>query len=122
MIDRAADILTAVTRWAKTQAQVRGLALVGSHARGAARPDSDIDLIALAKDPQIFRDPAWLAAIDWSAAKVRPAKWTDEEYGAVWSRRVGLTPEGEVVREGCRILYDPDGLLERLVGKATRAG
>jgi uncharacterized protein len=142
--DRAAAILTAVTDWAKTQVEIRGLALVGSYARNAARPDSDIDLIVLTKDPQDFRDPAWLAAIDWPAAKVRPVKWTDEEYGAVWSRRVWFVPEVEleisfarlswantstldpgtarVVREGCRILFDPDGLLERLVLRATRAG
>lgn len=144
MNDRAASVLTAITDWAKTQQEIRGLALVGSHARDAARPDSDIDLMVLAEDPQSFRDPARLAAVDWSAAKVRPAKWSDEEYGAVWSRRVRLIPEGEieisfaglswadtspvdpgtakVVREGCRILYDPEGLLERLVLRATRAG
>jgi uncharacterized protein len=142
--DRAAAILTSITKWAKTQPQIRGLALVGSYARNAARPDSDIDLIVVAEDPQSFRDPAWLAAIDWPAANVRLAKWTDEEYGAVWSRRVGLSPKGEVeisfaciswadtspvdpgtarvVSDGCHILFDPDGLLERLVLRATRAG
>jgi uncharacterized protein len=142
--DQAAAIVTAVTEWAKTQREIRGQALVGSYARDAARLDSDIDLIVLAEDPQSFRDPAWLAAIDWSTANVRPAKWADEEYGAVWSRRVWFIPEGEVeisfaplswadtspvdpgtarvIDDGCRILFDPDGLLERLVLRATRAG
>ena len=137
MTDRISAILAVIMKWAKAQSEIRGLALVGSHARNAARPDSDIDLIVLAEDPESFRDPAWLAAINWSIARVRATSWSDEEYGAVWSRRVWLDPDGElevsfahitwadtssvdpgtarVVQDGCRVLYDPDGSLERLV-------
>jgi uncharacterized protein len=140
--DRISAILAVVKKWAKAQNEIRGLALVGSRARNAACPDSDIDLILLVRDTQSFRDPAWLAAIDWSTARVRATRWSDEEYGAVWSRRMWLVPEGElelsfarttwadtspvdpgtarVVQDGCRILYDTDGLLERLIKAAIR--
>jgi uncharacterized protein len=133
----AHGILETAARWAKTQKDIRALALVGSHARGAAGPDSDIDLVALAQDPRIFRDEAWLTTIEWSRAGVRPVKWSQEEYGAVWSLRVwfelgwevefGFAPlswaeispvdQGtrRVISDGCRILYDPDGLLKRLI-------
>jgi uncharacterized protein len=133
---QASAILRIITEWARAQENVYGLALVGSHARNAARPDSDIDLIVLAQNPSGFRDAAWLTTIEWSRAGVRPIKWSDEEYGVVWSRRMWFKPEGEVefgfaplswadvspvdkgtqrvVSDGCRILYDPDGLLKRL--------
>lgn len=129
--DRVASILDRVTDWAKSRPDVRGLALAGSRARGQAREDSDIDLLLLTGDPNRFRDPAWLADLDWPRAR-----WSDEEYGAVWSRRIWLNAEAEiklsfaylawadvspidpgtrkVFSDGFRIVYDPDGLFERL--------
>jgi len=135
-LDRAVGILETVAHWAKAQENVRGLALVGSHARNAARPDSDIDLVVLAQNPRNFRDAAWLTTIEWSRAGVHPVKWSHEEYGVVWSLRAWFEPECEVefgfaslswadaspvdegtrrvISDGCRVLYDPDGLLKRL--------
>jgi len=129
-------ILEIITDWAKSREDIRGLALVGSHARNKARLDSDIDLVFLTKNPGDFRNISSLTTIDWSLAGVQPATWTDEEYGLVWSRRMWLKPEHEiefafaplswadvspidsgthqVVSDGCRVLYDPDGLLKRL--------
>jgi uncharacterized protein len=129
--------LEAVTAWAKLRSDIRGVALVGSHARGQPRADSDVDLLLLAENPSRFRDPAWLADLD-----LPPARWRDEEYGPVWSRRVWLASGDEielsfaplswadvspidpgtrkVVSDGCRILYDPDGLLQRLTLDAPR--
>lgn len=120
----------------KAKQEIRGLALVGSHARNAARPNSDIDLVFLADDPNSFRDAAWLNAIQWARAGRHPTKWSDEEYGVVWCRRVWFEPQGEVefafaplswadvspvdkgtrrvMSDGCRILYDPDKLWKRL--------
>lgn len=135
--DRALEILAIVTDWAKSHEDIRGIALVGSHARGAARPDSDIDVVMLSKDPKSFRDAAWLTSVEWSRAGVHVTTWADEEYGAVWSRRAWFEAECEVefafaclswadvspvdhgtarvMADGCRILYDPDGLLKRLI-------
>ena len=126
-----------ITDWVKTQEDIRGVALVGSHARDTARPDSDIDLVLLSKNPNRFRDAAWLTNLAPSRTTMHLTKWADEEYGAVWSRRAWFEPECEVefsfaplswaeaspvdpgtarvVSDGCRILYDPDGLLQRLI-------
>jgi uncharacterized protein len=130
------ELLETVTDWVEAKEEIRGLALVGSYARDAVRPDSDIDLLLLTENPQDFRDAAWLATIDWSRVGIRPTKWADEEYGVVWSRRIWFQPKEEiefafaplswadpspvdkgtrrVVSDGFRVLYDPDGLLWRL--------
>jgi predicted nucleotidyltransferase len=44
-------LIEAVAAWARRRDDVLGLALVGSHARGEARIDSDIDLALLVADP-----------------------------------------------------------------------
>jgi uncharacterized protein len=119
--------------------------MVGSYARGQARPDSDLDLVLLATSPLNFRtDIGWLHAIDWSAVNVRPLKREDEDYGAVWSRRIWLEPTRveleisfasvswaninpldsgtrHVISDGCRILHDPKGILRRLSSAVKQA-
>jgi uncharacterized protein len=131
-------IIEVVLAWATAQPEIRAVVLVGSHARGTARPDSDIDLVLLATDPDALRaDTTWVRQIDWHAIDTRPLRWQDEEYGAAWSRRVCLPdrrvlveftfaslnwantdlPDAgtrRVISDGCRILYDPDELLSRL--------
>ena len=136
-LDLALRILEIVTDWVKSQEEIRGLALVGSYARDAARSNSDVDLVLLSRCPNRFRAPGWLTDIDWSLAGVKLTEWAEEEYGAVWSRRVWLEHECEVefafaslswadvspvdqgtrrvVSDGCRILYDPEGLFRRLM-------
>ena len=131
-------ILQVVLSWATAQPKIRAVALVGSRARGTAHPDSDIDLMLLATDPNSFRaDNTWVAEINWHAIGIRPHLWQDEEYGAAWSRRIWLpdcrwpveltfaslswananSPDAgtrQVISHGCRILHDPDALLARL--------
>jgi UTP:GlnB (protein PII) uridylyltransferase len=49
-VARAAEIesvIDRVTRWASGRSDVAGLLLVGSCARGAARPSSDVDFVLL---------------------------------------------------------------------------
>lgn len=118
--------------WAKSAAGVRGVLLVGSWARGAARADSDIDFVILADDPASFRDESWLTELG-----VEVLGFRDQDYGALWSRhlRVLGCPEIEasfaalswaktdpidpgtrdVVQDGCEIVYDADGLLVTLL-------
>jgi predicted nucleotidyltransferase len=40
--ERVTNFLAAAEEWARTQPGVRSLALVGSYARGAAKPSSDL--------------------------------------------------------------------------------
>jgi Nucleotidyltransferase domain len=58
------QIVATFRKWGNAQASLRALAIVGSWARGAARPDSDLDLLALTNDMvwatsvERLRDPA----------------------------------------------------------------
>jgi hypothetical protein len=124
-------MLDAVARWAAGEPGIAAVALVGSHARGTAGPDSDLDLVLLAADPS-----AWLSATDWLSEFGQPEQIEREEYGVLASLRVhyanGLEVEfgittpawaalpadsgtAEVVRGGLRSLHDPRDLLGGLL-------
>jgi hypothetical protein len=131
---RASEVQVVVehfTRWAHRHADVRGLALVGSWARGTAGEQSDVDLVALTDAPTSRVDLA-----DWPA-EVGPARVVGTvDRGAVTECRLALASGLEVdlgvgspawagldpvdpgtrrvVSDGMRILYDPDGLLAGL--------
>jgi len=128
-----ADILAVVRRWARSRGDVRGVALVGSYAAGRPRPNSDVDLIIVAEDPDAYRKA------DWAAAAVggrKVAGTCAETFGDVWSLFVTLaegpeieftfagptwaraTPPREevrrVVQDGFMVLHDPFGELDAL--------
>ncbi len=131
MLRNLAELLEAVVGWAREDPAVRGVALVGSHAREAARPESDVDLVVLARRPEeLVRDPAWVARFG------EVGSIAEEDWGRVTSLRVfyrdgpevefGLTDPGwadappdegtrRVVMDGLRLLYDPDGCYARLL-------
>jgi hypothetical protein len=134
------QILAPISAWARSRSDIHGLALVGSWARGAARSDSDIDLMLLVSEPQKFRsDDHWLTEIDWAGGRV--AGWHDADYGSAWSRHVALEPHGEieftfctpswaatdpidtgtanVVSGGGRILVDKTKLFDNLLTAAS---
>ncbi|PKO22638.1 MAG: hypothetical protein CVU38_08345 [Chloroflexi bacterium HGW-Chloroflexi-1] len=121
-----------VTRWAATQPDIRAVALVGSHARGAATETSDIDLVLLADSPEQY-----LTHTGWVARFGAVVKQETEDYGKVTSLRVwyangreveyGLTTpdwalppldEGtrRVIRDGMQVLFEREALLSRCLG------
>lgn len=131
-------LLRLFVRWALTQDQVLAVALLGSYARGGARPDSDVDVFVLASDPGHFRqESGWVNDVPWEQVGVQVSSWADEDYGAAWSRRLilssGLEVEAgfaapswaavdpidagtrRVVHGGMRILLDPSGMLNHLL-------
>jgi hypothetical protein len=143
-VARVESILAEVARWAHKGNSISAMALVGSWARGAARDDSDIDLVLLTPDPLWFRqNDRWPNEIDWHNIGSEPATWRDADYGPLWSRHLQLADGTEiefgfgpltwasvdpidpgtfqVISDGCRILYDPQGLLEELI-KQVEAG
>jgi predicted nucleotidyltransferase len=124
------DFLDRVTDWVAHQPTIAAVALVGSYARGAARPDSDLDVVLLCEDPH-----ACLAHTSWIHHFGAVERYHTEAWGAVTSLRVYYT-EGlevefgmttlawavvpvdpgtqDVVSHGMRILWDREGLLGRL--------
>ena len=124
--------LANLAEWAASHEDIVAVALVGSHARGTARPDSDVDVVILTNDPRKYLDEtAWIKHF----GQASPPK--HEDYHMVQSLRVtyrdglevefGLTvpqwagTEGlsagtrEVVSDGCRILFDRHGVLAALL-------
>ena len=125
------DVLTRVVRWAETRSDIRAVALVGSYARRAERTDSDIDLAILTSSPDRYtREEDWVIELglgnlvqtkDWGAIKERRLRLPDGleiEVGIgepTWASVDPLDPgTRDVVNNGMRPLYDPDGLLQRL--------
>jgi hypothetical protein len=123
---------TELARWAGGRPDLRAVALVGSRARGEARPDSDVDLVFLTDDPA-----AYIERDDWAfelgaRAIVRTRRWgvlverrlampdgPELDVGIVspsWASTAPLDPgTARVAREGLVALHDPDGLLAALV-------
>jgi uncharacterized protein len=138
------QVIVIVTEWAARNSAVRGVLLVGSQARGEAKLNSDVDLMLLVDDPGRFRsDVDWLSDIEWSRAGACPVARQDASYGVAWSRHVRLDKSLEVeftfapiswadssridagtrrvVKDGCRILYDPDAMLSALIMQVAHA-
>ncbi|MGC9669143.1 nucleotidyltransferase domain-containing protein [Planosporangium sp. 12N6] len=132
--ERAAEmagVAERVTRWATQRPDVVGLLLVGSYARGATRPDSDVDLVLLTTDTDRYADNAWTGDVGIGEL-TRVQSW-----GAVTERRFvtvsGLEVEinigspdwacldpvdpgtRKVVSDGARPLYDPIAALAALI-------
>jgi hypothetical protein len=116
--------------WATAQADIQGVALVGSYARGTANENSDVDLMILTSErSRYLENEDWLS----SFGEVEQASY--ETWGAVRTIRVtyktGLEIEynfslsswaavpvdpgtRRVVNDGMKILFDPIGILETL--------
>ena len=119
------DLIQAVAAWAAKRGDIQAVALVGSWARGTARPGSDVDIVILTTEPlRYIERQEWAMALDVTLAREA------ESWGAVTSRRgitaaartieFGITtpewPGGDqVLREGARIIYDPVGVLAKLM-------
>jgi len=101
---------------------------VGSHARGDARPDSDLDLIILADDPiNYIADPSWARRFgsierhrieDWgkvTSLRVWYEGGPEVEFGFStldWANNPLDVGTRKVIDDGMVSLYDPQGLLE----------
>jgi streptomycin adenylyltransferase len=118
-------------QWAEQQKQIAGVLLVGSHARGQAREDSDVDVVLLALNLERYlEDRAWVGQFG-AVARVE-----EEDWGRVTSLRVwyagglevefswtepdwaSLPPDPgtqRVVSDGARIVWDREGMLAALL-------
>jgi hypothetical protein len=128
--DRVAEteeIIDRVTQWAADRHDVVGLLLVGSCARYAARPDSDIDLVLLTTNRSQYSDHAWTD--DLALGKlIRTQSWgpiSERRFATAsgleveinigspdWAQTNPVDPDTRrVVTDGARPLHDPDSVL-----------
>ena len=130
--------LTDLREWARTQTDITGILLVGSHARGQARLDSDVDVVILALSPERYlNDTCFVQRFG------RVARLEEEDWGKVTSLRVwyesglevefsftdpgwaSLPPDPgteQVVSDGAQILIDREGVLAGLIALVTPRG
>jgi len=124
-------LLDEMAQWAATQSDIQALALVGSHARGTARKDSDIDLILITDEPDDYiNDNQWIQQFGIIKKK------QIEHYGLVTSVRVwydnglevefGITDQRwaalpidpgtrSVIANGLKVLFEQENTLSRLL-------
>jgi hypothetical protein len=119
-----------VRQWACAEDKISALALVGSHARQQARPDSDIDFVIISDDvAQFEKDFSWItrfgpvksqAKEKWgsvTAIRVFYADGQEIEFGLASKIWVGIPTDAgtdRVVKDGMVILKDPDKILGKL--------
>src|ERR1700757_2231911 len=90
-------LVSAVAAWALTRQDIRGMAGVGSLARGHPRRGSDIPLLLLSdRTADYRRRRTWLAEIDFDRAGYRVLSSENASCGAAWSRHVTLAPAAQV--------------------------
>jgi hypothetical protein len=131
--DEATAFIGAAERWAASRPDIVAALIVGSWARDDAREDSDIDLVLLTEDPDVYIEGEdWIEDLAPGARLIRTGDW-----GAIIERRLLLPSSSlevevgvgrpswaatspvdpgtrNVVRGGFRPLFDPQGLLAAL--------
>jgi predicted nucleotidyltransferase len=122
---RVERFLNALVAWAAEEAGVETVLLVGSHARGAATPASDVDLLLLVTDPRAYvEDPGWAGAFgaversaveDWGkviSLRVWYADGPEVEFGFAtpdWMASPFDDGTRKVLEDGFRVLYRRSG-------------
>ncbi|HEV2706790.1 MAG TPA: nucleotidyltransferase domain-containing protein [Pyrinomonadaceae bacterium] len=135
---KVSAFLEAFCCWARGQPDVEAVVLVGSYARDAASEGSDVDLVVLTSSvDKYLRERSWVSLFG------EAAEWREEDYGRLTSVRVfygeGLEVEygfaapdwaelpvdagtRRVVTDGMRVLYDPQGIIERMQREINSSG
>ena len=133
------ELLGRVGAWAARRPDVVAVALVGSWARGRPRMGSDVDLVVLTTDkPTYLREESWMAELggtriirtrDWGPLYIERRfvlpSGLEVEFGVAppaWAATDPPDPSTseDVGNGGLRALYDPRGILARLVVACRR--
>jgi len=135
---RVSAFIKQFSDWASGQPGILAVILVGSQARGEAKPDSDIDLILICQKPEALTSDA-----NWTTEFGKPLRKAIEDWGPVTSLRVwyegglevefGITDEewangpldagtGQVVDHGYRILVDKSGKVSLVLARHSQLG
>lgn len=129
-------VLCAVQEWASTEPDVRGVAVVGSWARGTAGMESDVDIVVLTDQlDRHVNDRTWVGKNFDGAEVMRTEAWgtltelrlrlpsgLEVELGFAprsWAATDPIDPgTARVIRDGCRPLLDPDTLFAAVIAAA----
>jgi Streptomycin adenylyltransferase len=127
--DTINEFLRDVTEWASDQRDIQALALLGSYARNAAKETSDVDLVLIAVDPDVYlKDTTWVQQFgivkeqqieDYGlliSVRVYYTDGREVEYG-ITDQRWSAVPldEGtrQVIADGMRVLFERGKILSR---------
>ena len=118
--------------WASAEPEILAVALVGSHARGTATENSDIDLIILAaSDMPYLQDHAWLSLfgdvdytkkeqwgrVDTVRAVYKSGVEVEFNFASPSWAEVPVDPgTRRVVEHGFKTLFDPQHIFDALLG------
>ena len=116
--------------WATARADIEGIALLGSYARGTATENSDVDLMILTSERvRYLENQDWLSLFGeiersrnetWGAVKtIRATYKTGPEIkynfaAPSWAAIPVDAGTWRVVNDGMKILFDPKGMLGAL--------
>jgi predicted nucleotidyltransferase len=129
------DFLSILVEWACDREDLIALALVGSQARGDAKPESDVDILLLVDEPSKYlQDIEWLSLFgiivskayeDWgkvTSIRVQYASGLEVELGLT-DNRWGDDPEDSgdrgVVEDGIVVLYEKERDLSSRLSRFT---
>jgi len=127
--EQVQEFLADLTMWAWAQQDIEAVALVGSYARNAATPTSDVDVVILAQEPRLYlQDQTWLQRFGTirtqevayyglvTSLRVFYTNGLEVEFG-VTSVRWAAAPldEGtrQVIAGGMRVLFERSPILSR---------
>ena len=127
--ERVKEFLHAFVDWARSQADITAVALVGSEARNAATAESDVDLVLISSSAEHYlEDSSWIHRFG------RVQRQQVEDYGKLTSLRIwyeggleveyGITDESwaavpldegtrEVISGGMLVLLERGDILSR---------
>jgi hypothetical protein len=123
------SIVQSVSRWAADHDDVHGVVVVGSWARGAARMDSDIDLVVLTDTATYADAQMWTRLLEGQVTRLQqwgPVREVRLQRLSGFEVELGIAPltwasttpvdagTYRVINDGHRIAYDPDGVLAAL--------
>ncbi len=128
-------LLKDVTKWAESNPDILGVALIGSYARDEARFDSDVDFVLLTSAPQdLINKPDWIKEFglinsyiveDWglvTSLRVYYKNGLEVEYGLTsseWVREPIDEGPRRVIIDGLKILLDKTGLFAQALREVT---
>lgn len=111
-----ASVLAEVVEELKSDDNVLGVLLIGSLARGTARPDSDIDLIVVQANGDRVIDRRSHGQLIVELSFRTPVEW-EKQFTPT---RVGDESWGYAFLDGV-ILHDPRGAVAKLIDRAAKA-